>query len=98
MFLLFVTTTMLEAVQVKMFLYGVMMTTIPIAVGFVIAKYVLHLRTEELVCVIAGGMTSTPAVGSLLQKNTFPVNMTAYSMTYIGALFTVVIGMRKIFA
>ncbi|MBQ2306100.1 MAG: permease, partial [Clostridia bacterium] len=48
------------------FLYGVAMTVIPMIIGFVFAKFVLKLSLLNNLGSITGGMTSTPALGTLI--------------------------------
>jgi len=47
-------------------------------------------------CIVAGGMTSTPAIGLLAKTGNSQVDMSAYSFAYLGALLTITIG-TKIF-
>ena len=48
------------------FLGGVVMTTIPMFVGFFFAKKVLKISLFNNLGSITGGMTSTPALGTLI--------------------------------
>lgn len=76
-------------------LYGIIFTAVSIATGYVlycISKY----TNAHSAAIIAGGMTSTPAVGVLLGRKK-ELNLSAYTVAYIGALMTMVIGMRSLF-
>ena len=81
----------LEYVQVKYFLYGAVMTIVPMIVGFIIAKYALKLPLLNNLGSITGGMTSTPALGTLCQVSGTDDVANAYAATYPIALVSVVI-------
>ena len=74
--------------DIKLILYGALMTIIPIVFGVVINKLVFRKASSSTI--IAGGMTSTPAISILSGKN-ISVNLTRYTLTYFGALLTIVI-------
>ncbi len=82
--------------NIKWVLYGMILTTVPIVFGYLFSRLILRSGREEAVCVVAGGMTSTPAIGALLRNGKSSVDLSAYSMAYIGALLTVVVIMRLI--
>ena len=48
------------------FVYGMIMTILPLVVGFLFAKYVLKLSLFNNLGSLTGGMTSTPALGTLI--------------------------------
>ena len=48
------------------FVFGIFMTLIPMIIGFLFAKYVLKLSLFNNLGSITGGMTSTPALGTLI--------------------------------
>lgn len=73
------------------FLYGVVMTIIPMIVGFIFAKYVLKLSLLNNLGSITGGMTSTPALGTLIGTSGTENVASAYAATYPVALISVVI-------
>lgn len=73
------------------FLYGVAMTIIPMVVGFLFAKYVLKLSLLNNLGSITGGMTSTPALGTLIGTSGTENVASAYAATYPVALISVVI-------
>ncbi len=73
------------------FLYGALMTTIPMIVGFLIAKYVLKLSLLNSLGSITGGMTSTPALGTLIHVAGTEDVASAYAATYPIALLAVVL-------
>ncbi len=73
------------------FLYGVLMTIIPMIIGFFFAKYVLKLSLLNNLGSITGGMTSTPALGTLISTAGTENVASAYAATYPVALIAVVI-------
>ncbi len=73
------------------FIYGVMMTLVPMIIGFLFAKYVLRLRLLNNLGSITGGMTSTPALGTLINVAGTEDVASAYAATYPIALLAVVL-------
>lgn len=78
-------------VKLKYFMYGGVMTLVPMISGFIIAKYVFKLSFFNAVGSITGGMTSTPALGALIATAGTEDVATAYVATYPIALITIVI-------
>ena len=77
--------------QPVFFLYGMFMTLIPMIIGFLFAKYVLKLSLLNNLGSITGGMTSTPALGTLISTAGTEDVASAYAATYPVALISVVI-------
>ena len=73
------------------FVYGIVMTIIPMVLGFLFAKYVLKLSLLNNLGSITGGMTSTPALGTLINVAGTDDVASAYAATYPIALIAVVI-------
>ena len=73
------------------FVYGVIMTILPIIIGFLFAKYVLKLSLLNNLGSITGGMTSTPALGTLIGVAKTEDVAAAYAATYPIALIAVVL-------
>ena len=73
------------------FLYGAIMTTIPMIVGYLIAKHVLKLPLLNNLGSITGGMTSTPALGTLINVSGTEDVASAYAATYPIALLAIVL-------
>ncbi|MCD8219133.1 MAG: permease [Ruminococcus sp.] len=73
------------------FLWGALMTTIPLFIGFFIAKYCLKLSLFNTLGSLTGGMTSTPALGALINTTGTPNVASAYAATYPIALIIVVL-------
>lgn len=73
------------------FVYGVIMTIVPMILGFLFAKYVLKLSLLNNLGSITGGMTSTPALGTLISTAGTEEVAAAYAATYPIALIAVVL-------
>lgn len=73
------------------FVYGMVMTILPLIIGFLFAKYVLKLSLLNNLGSITGGMTSTPALGTLISTAKTEDVVAAYAATYPIALIAVVL-------
>ena len=73
------------------FVYGVVMTLLPMVLGYLVAKYVLKLNLLNILGSITGGMTSTPALGTLIHVAGTSNVASAYAATYPIALIAVVL-------
>ncbi len=73
------------------FVYGVIMTILPMIIGYIFAKYVLKLSLLNSLGSITGGMTSTPALGTLINVAGTEDVAAAYAATYPIALIAVVL-------
>lgn len=73
------------------FLYGAIMTIVPMIIGFLFAKYVLKISLLNNLGSITGGMTSTPALGTLIHVAKTEDVAAAYAATYPIALISVVL-------
>ena len=77
--------------QPIVFLYGVIFTLVPMFVGFFVAKYGFKLCLLNNLGSITGGMTSTPALGSLISVSESEDVASAYAATYPIALILLVL-------
>ena len=73
------------------FVYGMVMTIVPMILGFLFAKYVLKLSLLNSLGSLTGGMTSTPALGTLIGVSGTEDVAAAYAATYPIALIAVVL-------
>ena len=73
------------------FVYGIVMTIVPLILGYLFAKYVLKLSLLNNLGSITGGMTSTPALGTLIGVAGTEDVAAAYAATYPIALIAVVL-------
>lgn len=74
-----------------LFVYGVIMTLVPMIVGYLFANKILKLSILNNMGAICGGMTSTPALGSLIQIAGTDDVAAAYASTYPIALVTIIL-------
>lgn len=74
-----------------LFFWGALMTVVPMIVGFFLAKYVMKLSLFNNLGSLCGGMTSTPALGALINMTGTPNVASAYAATYPIALVVVVL-------
>lgn len=81
-------------VNVTYFLYGALMTLVPMVIGFLLAKYVFKLSIFNNLGSITGGMTSTPALGALISTAGTDDVSSAYALTYPVALVFVVLAAK----
>lgn len=79
-----------------LFVYGAMMTLIPMLVGYVVAAKLLKLSLFNNLGSITGGMTSTPALGTLIDVAGTDDVASAYAATYPIALVSVVLSSQFI--
>ncbi len=77
--------------QISYFFYGMAMTIIPMIIGFFFAKYILKIDLLNILGSITGGMTSTPALGTLIHVAKTEDVAAAYAATYPIALVAVVV-------
>ena len=73
------------------FVGGAVMTLLPMVVGFFLAKYVLKINLLNTLGSITGGMTSTPALGTLISVAGTDDVASAYAATYPVALVSIVL-------
>lgn len=71
--------------------YGIIMATVPMALGFILGKYVFKLSIFNNLGSITGGMTSTPALGALISTAGTDDVSSAYAATYPFALVLIVV-------
>ncbi|MBR6709475.1 MAG: permease, partial [Clostridia bacterium] len=78
------------------FIAGVVMTVIPMIVGYFFAKKVCKLALLNNLGSITGGMTSTPALGTLVSVAGTDDVAAAYASTYPVALVLIVLASQLI--
>lgn len=78
------------------FLAGVVITIVPMVVGYIFARYVCKLPLLSNLGSITGGMTSTPALGTLIGVAGTDDVAGAYASTYPIALVLVVLASQLI--
>ena len=76
---------------VALFLWGAVMTLLPMIIGYFLAVKVFKIDVLSSLGSICGGMTSTPALGTLMQVTKTEAVAVAYAATYPLALIMVVL-------
>ena len=84
-------TKFIEYFKVIYFLYGIFITIIPLIVGFFFNKYILKLCLLNNLGSLTGAMTSTPALGTLINVAKTDSIGNSYAATYPISLITVVL-------
>ena len=74
-----------------LFVYGALMTLIPMLVGYFVAAKLLKLALLNNLGSITGGMTSTPALGTLISSAGTDDVASAYAATYPIALVSIIL-------
>ena len=83
-------------VKLSYFVFGIIITLVPMIVGYIVATKVFKLNIFNALGAITGGMTSTPALGALIQVTGSDDVASAYAASYPIALVTVVITAKLI--
>jgi putative transport protein len=81
---------LIEVFQWIHLVYGVILTLVPMIAGFLIARFVFKLDLLNNLGSICGGMTSTPALGSLISVSGTDDVAQSYAATYPIALMMLV--------
>lgn len=76
---------------VQLFLLGAVMTLLPMIVGYILAVKVFKIDVLSALGSICGGMTSTPALGTLMAVTKTEAVAVSYAATYPLALIMVVL-------
>ncbi len=86
----------IDNVRLSYFIYGAIITLVPLLVGYLLARHVFRLDLFNSLGSITGGMTSTPALGALIATSGTDEVTAAYAATYPIALAFVVIASKVI--
>jgi putative transport protein len=81
-------------IKLSYFIFGIIITLVPMIVGYILGKYVFRMSLFNTLGSITGGMTSTPALGALISTAGTEDVASAYATTYPFALFCVVMVAR----
>ena len=85
-----------QYVQPSYFVYGAIMTLVPMVIGFLLGKYVFKLSIFNNLGSLTGGMTSTPALGTLISVAGTDEVASAYAATYPIALVLIVLASKLV--
>lgn len=80
-----------EYFKISYFVFGIVMTLVPMIIGYFFAKHLLKMSMLNSLGSITGGMTSTPALGTLIHVAKSEDVAAAYAATYPVALIAVVL-------
>ncbi len=80
-----------NSIKLSYFIYGIVITTVPMLLGYFLATKVFKIDLLNALGSITGGMTSTPALGALIATAETDEVAGAYAATYPVALVCVVI-------
>lgn len=86
----------LRTYGVNLFFIGAAITVVPMVIGFIVALKFFRLMPFIALGTICGGMTSTPALGSLIAVAGTDLIAAAYAATYPIALICVVLASQLI--
>ncbi len=81
----------LMAQGVALFLWGAVMTLVPMVIGYILAVKVFKIDVLRTLGSICGGMTSTPALGTLMAMTKTEAVAISYAITYPLSLVMVVL-------
>ena len=84
-------TKFIEYFKAIYFIYGIIITILPLLFGFFFNKYILKLYLFNNLGSLTGAMTSTPALGTLINVAKTDYVGNAYAATYPISLISVVI-------
>ena len=84
-------TKFIEYFKIIYFLYGIIITILPLICGFLFNKYVLRLYLFNNLGSLTGAMTSTPALGTLINIAKTDNVGNSYAATYPISLICVVL-------
>lgn len=73
------------------FVYGIFITVLPMVCGYLFAKKALKIELLNNLGAVTGGMTSTPALGTLISTSGTDDVAAAYAIVYPVALVTITI-------
>lgn len=79
----------LNSYGIGLFLWGAAMTLLPMAVGLLAALRLFHMDVLSALSTVCGGMTSTPALGALVQAAGTDDVASGYAAAYPVALLSV---------
>ncbi|MFH1573991.1 MAG: TrkA C-terminal domain-containing protein [Acidobacteriota bacterium] len=70
---------------------GVLVTFLPLILGFVVARYIMRLNLLQIIGGVCGGMTSTPGLGIITDKTDSDIPVVSYAAAYPVALILVTV-------
>ena len=80
----------------RWFLYGLFISCAAILIGFLMLRALFRFSASDSLAVLCGGMTSTPALGTL-QSRKSRADVSLYFSSYAGALLALLVAVKIIF-
>ena len=79
----------------KYMIYGLVISLASVVLGMICIRKLFSFNLPDTLSIIAGGMTSTPAIG-VLKKSQGRIDLSIYAISYVGALITLLVTIRII--
>lgn len=76
--------------------YGVLISLGAILIGYILIRFLLKFSNNETLILLSGGMTSTPAIATLEEKDK-NIDLSLYALSYTGALAALFITIHVLF-
>lgn len=80
----------IRKIQASIILYGILITWAAMATGLLMSRCFFRRLKMHSGCVVSGGLTSSPALGVLVQ-NDMNLPISQYTFSYFGALLTMIL-------
>jgi putative transport protein len=77
-------------------LAGVAVTMLPMVVGYFFARYALKMNLLQVIGGVCGGMTSTPALGTITAKVDSEIPVVSYAAAYPVALILLTVAAQAL--
>ena len=74
-------------------LIGIVSSLSAISIGYYASVKVFKFSKQDALCIVSGGMTSSPAIGILNEENE-GIDSSLFTFSYIGALFALLLAIR----
>ena len=85
----------LKSIDYTFIIWGFIIVLPTLIIGYIITKFVFKEEKTDVATVISGGVTSTPSMGMLMHRYS-NIDTYKYSLTYIGALLTMMFLMKLV--
>jgi putative transport protein len=86
----------IQAHGINVALAGVAVTMIPMVVGYFFARYALKMNLLQVIGGVCGGMTSTPALGTITAKVDSEIPVVSYAAAYPVALILLTVAAQAL--
>ncbi len=76
-------------IDIKLIIYSLVISLATVFFAYITSRIICGAKDDKIAFILAGGLTSTPAVGELIRK-TSSNSLPEYSAAYFGALVTII--------